>query len=291
MLQTQIRRVTVDDLENDRLKEEEVREAIDLALKGKEEPKEQKSSTWQYILVKSSASLISLAASYMSLYYTLSWFLGRLPFFQALCMTVIIVGAILLIPQMIKMALDRKGWRPKVASGGLAFALLIAASFSMMTTIGTLYNNQSASSIESSRSAKTEKDLAARVKARQDQRSRLERAIAMAESDELRYTARIDVLLSEGVVGSAAMATLVANRNKAQVARRENEDAYSRLLKEEEIYSDQASSITAERPDFISWIAARFQADRDRVELLMNAIPAIFVDVLAPSMLMVVLFL
>ena len=45
MLQTQIRRVTVDDLENDRLKEEEVREAIDLALKGKEEPKEQKSST------------------------------------------------------------------------------------------------------------------------------------------------------------------------------------------------------------------------------------------------------
>ena len=290
MLQTQIRRVTVDDLEKDRAKEDEVREVIDLAL-GLDEPKAEPARSWQHVIVKSSASLISIAASYMSLYYTLSWFLGRLPFFQALCMTVIIVGAILLIPQMIKMALDRKGWKPKVASSGLAFALLIAASFSMMTTIGTLYNNQSVSSIESSRNAKVDRDLAARIKARQDQRSRLERAIAMAESDELRYTARIDVLLSEGVVTGPVMSSLVANRNKAQVARRENEDAYSRLLKEEEGYSDQASTITAERPDFISWIAARFQADRDRVELWMNAIPAIFVDVLAPSMLMVVLFL
>lgn len=290
MLQTQIRRVTVDDLENDRAKEDEVRKAIDTAM-GIEESEARPARSWQHVIVKTSASVISIAASYMSLYYTLSWFLGRLPFFQALCMTVIIVGAILLIPQMMKMALDRKGWRPKVASGGLAFALLIAASFSMMTTIGTLYNNQSVSSIESSRNAKVEKDLAARVKARQDQRSRLERAIAMAESDELRYTARIDVLLSQGGVTGPVMSSLVANRNKAQVARRENEDAYSRLLKEEEGYSGQASTITAERPDFISWIAARFQADRDRVELWMNAIPAIFVDVLAPSMLMVVLFL
>ena len=290
MLQTQIRRVTVDDLEKDRAKEDEVREAIDLAL-GLDEPNVKPARFWQHVIVKSSASLISITASYMSLYYTLSWFLGRLPFFQALCMTVIIVGAILLIPQMVKMALDRKGWRPKVASVGLVFALLIAASFSMMTTIGTLYNNQSVSSIESSRNAKVDRDLAARIKARQDQRSRLERAIAMAESDELRYTTRIDALLSEGVVTGPVMSSLVANRNKAQVARRENEDAYSRLLKEEEGYSDQASTITSERPDFISWIAARFQADRDRVELWMNAIPAIFVDVLAPSMLMVVLFL
>jgi len=284
-------KITFKDIEAER-KEKETKEAIEKAFTIESAlDKIKVSFDWKKTSVKIAASVISFAASYMSMFYTYSWFSLRLEVFQALCMTIIIVGAILVIPQMATMFLHRKGVKAKAAAFGLAIIMVVSASFSMMTTIGTLYNKQSSQSIQSSENLQKKEAIQSGVEARKSKRERLEQSIDVAARDEARYTERIDALLSQGVVTGSEMSSLVANRNKAQNARNKAEEEISILIGQEETFSIEASKISAERPDFISWIAGRFEINRDWAELLMNAIPAIFVDVLAPSMLMVVLFL
>lgn len=287
----QRRLIRAEDLEDADLKEEMdsiVDDRVD------EEPvvaEVKKPYPWQRVYIRISASVISFAASYMSVYYTFSWFERRLPWIQALLMTVIIVGTILLAPQMIKSVAERLSFRRFVAVFLLSAILLISATFSMMTTIGTLYNAQSEEAISSSIGSDERTVIESGIEARRSKRERLEKVIEMAFADERMYTGRIDALLAEGTTTGYSMDTLVAGRNKAQSARTEAEKAISDLLEEEETSGMQASRIVTSRPDFVTWISSRFMANRDSVEFWMNAIPAIFVDVLAPSMLMVALFL
>jgi hypothetical protein len=256
-----------------------------------EEEKPVKKTTWQRTCIRISASVISFAASYMSVYYTFSWFQRRLPWIQAMLMTVIIVGTILLVPQMIKSVAERLSFRRSVAVFLLSAILLISATFSMMTTIGTLYNAQSSEAISSSTSSDERSVIESGIEARRAKRERVEQAIEMAVRDESMYSGRINALLEEGTSTGTAMASLVSNRNKAQTAREKAEKEISDLIEQEETSGMQASQIVVARPDFITWVSDRVGANRDQTEFWMNAIPAIFVDVLAPSMLMVALFL
>jgi len=292
------RTITFNQLKEERDKEEETKKTVDDALKqhyikdiiaGKVLHAKK---DWQRWSIKSIASLISFTASYMSMYYTFSWFIGRLPFVQAIFMTIIIVGSILVAPQMIRLVLLNKVSASSLAASlALSIILSISAMFSMMTTIGTLYNAQSSMTVESSENTDKREAIESILAARREKRERLTKVSESLRNDEERYKNGISILLAEGNTGGREMSTLVANRNKAQKAREEAEKEITALISQEETSSLQASNIRSDRPDFITWIAKRLDIDRNWSELLMNAIPAIFVDVLAPSMLMVALFL
>ena len=268
-------------------RERAAKRVIDEAFNNEDAPKKSVSR----ILIKIAASIISFTASYMSMYYTLSWFASRLPFIQALAMTVIVVGSILLTPQMIKMNLSKPRFSTFMAAFLLSIELLVAAGFSMMTTIGTLYNSQSSVVSESSENIELKAAIEKDVAAREDKIDRLSKVVDMAFADEERYTSRIQQLLDEGVITGNAMATLVANRNKSQASRKEAESEINSLIDKTSASNREGSSIRSERPDFTFWIADRFQIGRDMTELILNAIPALFVDILSPSMLMVAIFL
>lgn len=289
MISVNNRRISYDDLKKMQEPVDNiVNEALDsIASTGKTAVK----TRWQSNSIRISASIISLAASYMSMYYTYSWFHARLRPIQAMCMTIIIVGAILVIPQMIKVVIEKRSMKRYSYALMLSIILLVSGLFSMSTTIGTLYNNQSTLSIESISNIQKKEAINSGIESRAARRKRYEATSERASRDEERYTARIDILLSGGTVSSPEMSTLVSNRNKAQAARKEAEAEIDKLIIQEETYSIEASNISSERPDFITWIAGRFRLNRDNAELIMNAIPAIFVDVLAPAMLMVALFL
>jgi len=281
--------IRAEDLEDDTLVSQIENIVDDREVIAEEKPV--KKTTWQRTYIKISASVISFAASYMSVYYTFSWFKRRLPWIQAMLMTVIIVGTILLVPQMIKSVAERLSFRRSVAVFLLSAILLISATFSMMTTIGTLYNAQSSEAISSSTSYDEREVIESGIEARRAKRERIEQTIEMAVRDESMYSGRINALLEEGTTTGPTMASLVSNRNKAQTAREKAEKEISDLIEQEETSGMQASQIVVARPDFITWVSDRVGANRDQTEFWMNAIPAIFVDVLAPSMLMVALFL
>ena len=287
-----IRTITSSDLRNDREKEEAVKSTIESAFNSTEKAKATpRSNNAQRIMIKSFASVISLVASYMSMFYTLSWFNSRLALFQAVCMTIIIVGPIILAPQMVKLAISAGGKQIFASVPALSLVFIVSLSFSMITTIGTLYNNQSSDAIASARNSSNRESVESSIKIQKSRIDRAERTIETAMNDEARYSKSIEQLLDEGVVTGIKMSTLVANRNKAQALRKLSEAELSELVSTLNSYMSTAGSITDSRPDFITWISLRFGANRDFVELLTSAIPAVFVDILSPSMLMVALFL
>lgn len=236
------------------------------------------------------SSLVALAAVAVSIYYSYQWFIGRQPVVLAMVMAAIIVSCSTLFPNVAILFAKRGG--PSVAGAIFIFAMaLVCAFFSMGTTVGGLYDARSRVIASFSEDASIAKKYAVDSALLEGKRSRANEAAARLRKDEAGYQVNVERVLAMETVDERALRSFETRRDAA----RKGADAKERELAaiEAEIRSLQSSSAAAVivRDDFFSWIAKRLSSTPDTVEFLMSAFPAVFIDILAPIMLAIVLFL
>lgn len=247
---------------------------------------------YKALAIKPIALGISLCASGMSIYYSFKWFESKMPVLLAMVMSITIVTCLTLLPDVAILFFRRK----KISSilGGI-FLLIIAvtsAMFSMSSTIGGLYDARSTSLKE----VKTEDVKTAQVKAESSRleaaRDRTLESLARYRKDEESLQKQYDTWASRAAEGEATsnnaiITQLNATRARIDNAEKELSDIEARIS---ELEATEFSAVVV-RDDFYTWISARFSSSEETVEFIFSAFPAIFIDIIAPAMLAIVLFL
>ena len=234
--------------------------------------------------LKAVSFVIALVAIVMSVYYTFDWFILSLGIFGSLAMSLIIVSYTSLAPQFVIVLIKKKSIAAISAALIVALMDVPAVVFSMGTTVGGLYNKRSRTIAESSAGkAKLEALVASRGRVT-DRIERLKTDIESAKKEEESYTTKyLEATVggrTEGLLGSR----IEAARKRVASKEEELESAIAEL-------ESLREGPTTQRDDFYTWIAGRFGASVDSVELVLLSFPAVFIDVIAPTMLAVALFL
>lgn len=234
--------------------------------------------------LKAVSFVISLVAIVMSVYYTFDWFILSLGIFGSLAMSLIIVSYTSLAPQFVIVLLKKKSIAAISAALIISVMDVPAVVFSMGTTVGGLYNKRSRTIAESSvGKAKLEVLIASRGRVT-DRIERLKADIESAKKEEESYTAKY----LEATVGGRTEGLLGARIEAARKRVASKEENLEKAIAELEGLREGP---TTQRDDFYTWIAARLGRDVDSVELVLLSFPAVFIDVIAPTMLAVALFL
>jgi hypothetical protein len=244
---------------------------------------------WEATALRLAAVAISFVATAMSVYYSYAWFAQSLPFIGASSMAFIMVACISLAPQFVIMLFSKKTASAIIAAIIISLVAIPAATFSMGTTVGGLYNKRSRT-ISESMLAKEHGDAAKAMRDRIDSKiERIKGDIASAKEEESIYWERYTAL-SNAALGSRAE-SLLKDRLDSARGRVETKEAELASVLQEKEESQANEVIKVVRDDFYTWIAARFNLPVDDAEFALLSFPAIFIDIVAPTMLAVALFL
>ena len=252
-------------------------------------------SSFKSWVLRSIALFTSMSCAITSVYFSNIWFRDSQPGIIAIVMSLSVVLTLTVAPEF-AISLARKGkWITAVA---IVLISMVATAFSMSSTIGGIYNARSAAISrdgmeraglvqDDSRAAAAEVDL---LKAKI---IRLSRSMETDQGAVSSYQANIDRALSDGKdPGGKEMQLLVANRNAAVTRVRAGEqsigDAERRIagLLEKSVGLD-AGMDKVVRLDFSAWLGARLGLTADQMEFVLAAFPAVFIDLIAPAMLVV----
>ena len=228
--------------------------------------------------------VISMVATVMSVYYSFDWFRLSLGFFGAIAMSLIIVSCISLSPQFIIVLLKKKTGPAIAAAIIIALMDIPATMFSMGTTVGGLYNKRSRTIAESSVGSSKVESLALARESAKAKIERLKADIENAKKEEESYTAKY----LEATVGGRTEGLLGPRIENVRKRIASKEVELDKAIAELDGLRDGP---TVERDDFYTWIAERFGRSVGSVELVLLSFPAVFIDVIAPTMLAVALFL
>jgi len=236
----------------------------------------------KYVLKKVALS-IGVLSCIQSMYFSFQWFSDKLPPIFAFIMALIIVASSTLLPEFAIM-LFKRFWLAGVC---IALIGLLAMSFSMMSTIAGLYNaRSSAIKIESVVNLENNKNL---------------RLLESAKSESLRLSKEIDRLNREIDANLAKSASPFSSKAQINTAdyyvqkgkkdRADYEAKLSIIVKEVSRLDSIAIVTKVDRKDFYSFVAGLFGWDADALEFVFASFPAVFLDVIAPVMIGVALFL
>ena len=228
--------------------------------------------------------VISMVATVMSVYYSFDWFRISLGFFGATAMSLIIVSCISLSPQFIIVLLKKKTGPAIAAAIIIALMDIPATMFSMGTTVGGLYNKRSRTIAESSVGSSKVESLALARESAKAKIERLKADIENAKKEEESYTAKY----LEAAVGGRTEGLLGPRIENVRKRITSKEAELDKAIAELDGLRDGP---TVERDDFYTWIAERLGRSVGSVELVLLSFPAVFIDVIAPTMLAVALFL
>lgn len=234
-------------------------------------------------ILKAVALVITVLSVFQSVYFSFAWFSDKLPIPFALVMALIIVASSTLLPDFAIM-LFKRFW---LAGIGIALIGLLAMSFSMMSTIAGLYNaRSSAIKTETVVNADNDKNL---------------RLLESAKSESLRLSKEIDRLNREIDANLAKSASPFSSKAQVNTADyyvqkgKKDRLEYEKNLSKINVEVSRLESITivtkVDRQDFYSFIAGLFGWNAEFIEFCFAAFPACFLDVIAPVMLAVALFL
>ena len=229
-------------------------------------------------------AILAASATMLSIYYTYEWFSSRMPPFGAALMTGTIVLVVIISPQII-------GEFRKRGKKGVIFFLvavdIVATSYSMITTVGSLYDSQSESYVEYKESDDKSRLLKERSENAQERVERAKRSAESFESDKERYRAQVVALEAQSDYTSKEHATAQARYDKAVRSYNEAVKLLADLESKQDLVLESSiestsSTASADRSDFITWIASFLPFERKWTELLVNGLPAIFTDIVAP---------
>lgn len=238
-----------------------------------------------WIIKIASAFLASLAAL-MSWYYSLEWFKDKLPAAWKFILPVIIVGCSVLLPEVSLLLLNRKGWKPKLAAP-LVFSIgLLASGFSMLSTIAGIYNANSESI-----NAKAERIIQSNEYEIQRQEiSRIDSEIARLNKEIDSTQSKVDGIATEDTQkgdSQALMRRLNNAKREKQTYEKERKAINDRLAE----IRKRGNTSEVVREDFNTFLGRQFKAEPGRVEFGMAAAPALLLDVVAPILAAVALFI
>lgn len=246
------------------------------------------------------AIFASLSCAATSVYFSNKWFVDSQPRIIALIMSLTIVATLTVSPEL-SISLARK--RRYLTALFTLVMSIVATVFSMSSTIGGIYNARS-KAIETVTNERLD-DSAAKAQAlaltreyesMQGSIARLQKELTDERNTVGSYQSAIDRLLTEGEdPNSQRMRTLVANRTNAlarsRAAANELNSLESRarsiLASVSEAEVTLALESESERDDFTSWLGRRFSIPSEVMEFILAAFPAVFIDIIAPVMLVV----
>jgi Skp family chaperone for outer membrane proteins len=237
-------------------------------------------------LVKISSSILAALSALMSWYYSFGWFRDKLPGAWRFFLPIIIVGCSVMLPQVSLVFLNRKGIRFKGAALAVFLVGLLASSFSMLSTIAGIYNaNSDAINRKSSALISSQIDEDARQEVR-----RIDAELSRLNAEIDATQAKVDTIsVSDTLKGDSQ--ALMRRLNNAKRSKQDYEA--QRAKASTVIEAARATGNTAEtvREDFNAFLGRQLRMDPGRVEFGMAAAPALLLDVVAPILSAVALFL
>jgi Skp family chaperone for outer membrane proteins len=239
----------------------------------------------KYFLRVASSILAALSAL-MSWYYSFEWFRDKLPGAWRFFLPIIIVGCSVMLPQVSLVFLNRKGIRFKGAALAVFLVGLLASGFSMLSTIAGIYNaNSDAINRKSSALISSQSDEDARQEVR-----RIDAELSRLNAEIDATQAKVDTIsVSDTLKGDSQ--ALMRRLNNAKRSKQDYEA--QRAKASTVIEAARATGNTAEtvREDFNAFLGRQLGMDSGRVEFGMAAAPALLLDVVAPILSAVALFL
>lgn len=237
-------------------------------------------------LIKVGCSLLAALAALMSWYYSFEWSKNILPPFWKVVLPLIIVGCSILLPQVSLALLARKGAKQKLASIAVFCIGLLASGFSMLSTISGIYNANSANIAKTTSviiSATDYADARAELVRIDEEISRINKEIDSTQT-------KVDLIPVEDTLKGDSQA-LMRRLNNAKKSKQDYEA--QRSAAQDRIEDARASGNTTEtvRVGFNAFLAGRLKVSPDAVEFGMAAAPAVLIDVVAPILSAVALFL
>ena len=234
---------------------------------------------WIGIVVSAFASFVTLINSY-------EWWAGLRPWWVAGPMAATLVGASVFLPDFGILLFLRK----KRGLGGAIFLSgVIATLFCMVTTVAALYNTHTWR-VEDAASLHGSATTAVSTLADRDaDRRRLVEDIRFQASVMESTQRKIDALPHEDTL-LAVSQTLQKRLLDAQRLKQ----LYERDLAGVQVEIERLRAVARTAPtrtDFYGFLGGIFKGDPATIEFLTAAIPAVFLEIVAPVMVAVVLFL
>lgn len=268
---------------DDKLEEPEVEAFID-EVEALAEDKPVPKQDWR--LLRGLGIAIAVFASWATGFNSYEWFSSLRPAYIAVPMAITMVGASVLLPDFGILLFQQK---KRAIGGGVFLAGVLATLFCMVTTVAALYNTHTwrveDASLSNRQGIIAQQTLADRVM----DRDRILGDIRV-QSDLMRATQdKIDRLDPQDTLLSLSQA--LQNRFLAyQRTKQEYERALAVVDREIAALRGVGGSVVS-RVDFFGFLAQIFKGDAATVEFLTAAVPAVFLEVVAPVMVAVVMFL
>jgi Skp family chaperone for outer membrane proteins len=246
----------------------------------------EKRYNYSKIILRVSSSILAALSALMSWYYSFEWFRDKLPGAWRFFLPIVIVGCSVMLPQVSLAFLNRKGIRFKGAALAVFLGGLLASGLSMLSTIAGIYNaNSDAINRKSSALISSQSDEDARQEVR-----RIDAELSRINAEIDATQAKVDTIsVSDTLKGDSQ--ALMRRLNNAKRSKQDYEA--QRAKASAVIEAARATGNTAEtvREDFNAFLGRQLRMDPGRVEFGMAAAPALLLDVVAPILSAVALFL
>jgi hypothetical protein len=237
-------------------------------------------------VLKAVGLAISIGASFVSGINSYEWFASLRPVFVAAPMAITMIGASVLLPDF-GILLMRQG---KKLIGTLILTCgIMATLFCMVTTVAALYNTHSFESGEAQRQAVTANTNAQALKDAEAERDRLLAEIRRENGLIDSTQAKVDAIPTADTLKPDSQA-LIGRLNRYKAEKSVYENQLLAVKTQVDALRTPAAAISL-RTDFYGFLANILGIDPYRVEFLTATIPAVFLEIVAPIMVAVILFL
>jgi hypothetical protein len=239
-------------------------------------------------LIKAICIAVIILSAATSGYFLYSWSISSRGILLSLAIAISITACQILLPELAIMMAIKKKWSAFVGAFILSIITIIATGFSMGATIGGIYDSRSVTlKTASSKTALASASLLTQLKSDQDKKARLENQLSWVQKEAADYSNEASRLMLEGL-------PFTAMEGKRDAARKKVDALISSIYQLDSFIAEyKGNSLTSVvvRDDFYSWTAKILKIRPESVEFIMSAFPAIFNEIVAPTMLAVVLFL
>lgn len=227
--------------------------------------------------------VVSIFSAYVSMYNSFEWFASLRPVHVALPMAITMVASSILLPDFGILLFRAK---KRFMGGAILLAGIMAIGFCMVTTVAAFYTTHAESMRASDAAAKEERDAELQLRLSDSERVRLLEEIKRLDAQIDSTQAKIDGIPAAETLSAASQA-LQRRLLGYQSARA----AYEAQLGEGVRTARLPATPSARKPDFFSFVAGNFNLTPGQAELFISTVPAIFLELVAPVMVAVVLFI
>lgn len=242
-----------------------------------------------FVGIKILGAVVAGTSAVVSGYNCYEWFASIRPAPIAVLMSFAITASSIVLPDFAVMLFQRK--RMFIILGVvIALIGVVATGFCMTTTVAALYNGRT-KTVEAHDDASSKvSGVGAQITLLESQKSHDEEALSGFDSGIRSSQRALDTLGAEGATSPQGQ-LLQARINQARTAKKSYEADLARTIAALSALHIDAGAVVARRDDFFVFLAKVLKSDSDATELYISAAPAVFLDVVAPVMAGVALFL